>query len=48
MIAIKNITKSHKKQEVLKGVDLTCEKRKVQALLGVNGAGKSTLINIIL
>lgn len=47
MIAIKNIAKSYKKQEVLKDVDLTCETGKIQALLGANGAGKSTLINIV-
>tara|TARA_R110001592_G_scaffold57323_1_gene174287 strand:- start:4231 stop:4992 length:762 start_codon:yes stop_codon:yes gene_type:complete len=47
MIEIKNITKSYKKQEVLTGVDLTCDNGKIQALLGANGAGKSTLINIV-
>lgn len=47
MIAIKEITKSYKKQEVLKGVNLTCKTGKIQALLGANGAGKSTLINIV-
>ncbi len=47
MIEIKNITKSYKKQIVLKGVDLTCDSGKIQALLGANGAGKSTLINIV-
>jgi len=44
---IENITKSYKKQEVLKGVDLSCKTDQIQALLGANGAGKSTLINII-
>lgn len=47
MIEIKNITKSFKKQNVLLGVDLTCQTGKIQALLGANGAGKSTLINIV-
>jgi ABC-2 type transport system ATP-binding protein len=47
MIEINQITKSYKKQEVLKGVELTCQTGKIQALLGANGAGKSTLINIV-
>jgi len=47
MIEIKDITKAYKKQKVLKGINLTCKKGKIQALLGANGSGKSTLINII-
>ena len=47
MITIKNITKSYPMHDVLYGVDLTCERGKLQALLGANGAGKSTLINIV-
>jgi ABC-2 type transport system ATP-binding protein len=47
LIEINNIKKSFKKQRVLRGVCLTCEPGKIQALLGANGAGKSTLINII-
>ena len=47
MIEIKDITKSYKREVVLKGIDLVCKSGKIQALLGANGAGKSTLINII-
>ncbi len=47
MIKIENIHKSYGKQEVLKGVNFSCETGKIQALLGANGAGKSTLINIM-
>jgi ABC-2 type transport system ATP-binding protein len=47
MIKINNIQKSYKNCSVLKGVDIVCEKGKIQALLGANGAGKTTLIHII-
>jgi ABC-2 type transport system ATP-binding protein len=47
MIEVKNIRKTFKTQQVLKGVNLLVETGKVQALLGANGAGKSTLIYII-
>ena len=47
MIKVNNIKKSYNNYSVLKGVDLVCEKGKIQALLGANGAGKTTLIHII-
>ncbi len=47
MIEVKDVRKTFKTQQVLKGVNLQVETGKVQALLGANGAGKSTLIYII-
>lgn len=46
-IIVKDIKKSFKNVEVLKGVDFTVEKGSVFALLGSNGAGKTTTINIL-
>ncbi len=47
MIKVKNVVKTFKNVEALKGVDLTVPKGSIKALLGPNGAGKTTLINII-
>ena len=47
MIKIANIKKSYNNNIVLNGVDFTCNKGEIQALLGANGAGKTTLIHII-
>ena len=47
IISVKNVTKSFKKKEVLKGVNLEVEKGSIYALLGSNGAGKTTLIKIM-
>lgn len=47
MIHIHSLIKSYGSNPVLKGVNLTCETGKIQALLGANGAGKSTLIYIL-
>lgn len=47
IISIKNLKKSYKDNEVLKGVDLEIAEGDFFALLGYNGAGKSTTINIL-
>jgi ABC-2 type transport system ATP-binding protein len=46
-IQVKNIRKSFKDVEVLKGVDLSVPQGSVLALLGPNGAGKTTLVRIL-
>jgi len=47
MIKIDRVTKKFSTKKVLDGVNLICQKGKVQALLGANGAGKTTLIDIV-
>ena len=46
-IQVKDLQKSYKKLNVLKGVHFTVEQGSIFALLGSNGAGKTTLINIL-
>lgn len=46
-IIVKDIKKSYKNNQVLKGVTFEVEKGTVFALLGSNGAGKTTMINIL-
>ena len=47
MIAVRGVSKSFGRTEVLRDLDLTVERGEVFALLGPNGAGKTTLINIL-
>lgn len=47
IIQIKDVKKSYKDVEVLKGVDLEVEQGETFALLGSNGAGKTTMIKIM-
>ena len=46
-IQTKDLTKSFKDNEVLKGVDLEVRRGQIFALLGSNGAGKTTAVNIL-
>lgn len=46
-IVIKDLKKSYKKLEVLKGISFKVRKGSIFALLGQNGAGKTTTINIL-
>src|SRR3989440_12152248 len=46
-IQVKDLQKSYKKLNVLKGVNLSVERGSIFALLGSNGAGKTTLIKIL-
>lgn len=48
MIEIKNIDKKFGKLEVLKNVNLNCNKGECIALIGPNGCGKTTLIKAVL
>ena len=47
-VQVKNLKKSFKDKEILKGISFEIEKGSVCGLLGVNGAGKSTIMKIIL
>lgn len=47
IIEVKDLKKSYKDVEVLKGVDLEVQQGKIFALLGSNGAGKTTMIKIM-
>ncbi|MDR1699745.1 MAG: ATP-binding cassette domain-containing protein, partial [Lachnoclostridium sp.] len=46
-IRIKDLCKSFKDNQVLKGVDFEVRHGEIFALLGSNGAGKTTIINIL-
>lgn len=46
-IAVRNVKKSFRDKQVLKGVDIEVQKGSIYALLGSNGAGKTTLIKIM-
>lgn len=46
-ITVQGLTKSFKKVEVLKGIDLAVGRGSVLALLGPNGAGKTTTMRIL-
>lgn len=47
MIKVHNLHKSFGPLEVLKGVDLTIEKREVLCIIGPSGSGKSTFLRCI-
>ncbi|MPM41628.1 Daunorubicin/doxorubicin resistance ATP-binding protein DrrA [bioreactor metagenome] len=46
-IAVKDLKKSFKTAQVLKGVSFEVEKGSIFALLGSNGAGKTTIVKIL-
>jgi ABC-2 type transport system ATP-binding protein len=46
-ISVKELKKSFKDKEVLKGVDFEVRPGEIFALLGSNGAGKTTIVNIL-
>jgi ABC-2 type transport system ATP-binding protein len=46
-ISVKDLKKSFKDREVLKGVDFEVRRGEIFALLGSNGAGKTTTVNIL-
>jgi ribose transport system ATP-binding protein len=47
LLEVRNVGKSFPGVRALDGVDLSCRRGRVHALLGENGAGKSTLVRII-
>ena len=47
MIELKGITKSFGELEVLKGIDLSIEKKEIVSIVGPSGAGKTTLLQIM-
>lgn len=48
MLIARNIRKSFKGKEILKGVDIVLKRGEVVGLLGPNGAGKTTLFNSLI
>jgi len=46
-IEVKDLRKSFKETEVLKGVDFEVKRGEIFALLGSNGAGKTTIVKIL-
>ncbi|SFM34297.1 ABC-2 type transport system ATP-binding protein [Gracilibacillus orientalis] len=47
VVAVRDLQKSYKGQEVLKNINLSVKKGSIFALLGSNGAGKTTTIRIL-
>lgn len=47
VIRLEQITKSFKKEEVLKGIDMEFEAGKIYGIVGKNGSGKTVLFKII-
>lgn len=47
VLQAKGLHKAYKKNQVLKGLDITIEPGKIYGLIGRNGAGKTTLLGIL-
>jgi len=47
VIEVRNVWKSFKSVQAVKGIDLNIPKGQFTALLGPNGAGKTTLVEMI-
>jgi ABC-2 type transport system ATP-binding protein len=46
-IQLRNITKSYRRKQVLKAIDLTAQSGSCIGILGSNGCGKSTLLSVL-
>ncbi|NFT92098.1 lantibiotic protection ABC transporter ATP-binding protein [Clostridium botulinum] len=47
ILETKNLSKTFKKQEAVKGVSILVERNSIYGLLGPNGAGKSTILKML-
>jgi polar amino acid transport system ATP-binding protein len=47
LVAIRNLRKSYGQVEVLKGIDLSVQRKEVVCIIGKSGSGKSTLLRCI-
>ena len=47
MLVAKNISKSYRGTEILKGVDIKVEHGKITSLIGPSGSGKTTLLRVL-
>ncbi|GAE93300.1 ABC transporter [Gracilibacillus boraciitolerans JCM 21714] len=47
VISVKNLTKTYKKVDAVKGISFDVKEGEIFGFLGPNGAGKSTTINMI-
>lgn len=47
VIEVKDVTKTYRKSEALRGVSLSLQPNRIYGLLGRNGAGKTTLMSIL-
>ena len=47
ILSVKGLCAAYGDEDVLKGVDITVERRSIVAIIGPNGSGKSTLLKTI-
>ena len=47
MLVAKNIHKNYGELEILKGIDITINKKEIACIVGASGAGKTTLLQIL-
>jgi len=47
MLVAKNIHKKYGELEILKGIDITINKKEIACIVGASGAGKTTLLQIL-
>jgi phospholipid/cholesterol/gamma-HCH transport system ATP-binding protein len=47
IVELRNVRKTFRDQEVLKGIDLVCKKNETTVIIGGSGAGKTTLLRLI-